>query len=64
MGDDPVDDSALPAEMVVDWIRVYQTPEQYGAGPTSPYIQGATGGGSRQGVMVWGDDFSNGTAVC
>lgn len=62
VGDDPVDDSALPAHMMVDWVRVYQTPEQFGEGSASPYVRNATGGGSRQGVMVWGDDV-NGTEV-
>lgn len=67
MGDGPVDDSVLPAHIAVDWVRVYQTPEHFGAGPDSPYVLNATGGGARQGVLLWGDDFNgtyNGSMVC
>lgn len=62
-----MDDSALPAQLVVDWVRVYQTQEHFGAGPGSPYVRNATGGGARQGVLLWGDEFNemfNGSLVC
>lgn len=70
MGSGPVDDSVLPARMEVDYVRVYQTPEMFeadgggdGDGSRSVYLRDATGGGSRQGVEIWGDGF-NGTEVC
>lgn len=62
MGEEDIDDSVLPATMTVDWVRVYQTPEDYGEGPESVYLGDAIGGGSRQGVLLWEDDF-NGTEV-
>ena len=69
MGSGPVDDSVLPARMEVDYVRVYQTPEMFeddgsgdGDGSRSVYLRDATGGGSRQGVEIWGDEF-NGTEV-
>ena len=62
MGEGSINDSALPATMHVDWVRVYQTPEDFGEGPESVYLGNAVGGGSRQGVLLWGDEF-NGTEV-
>lgn len=62
MGEEAINDSVLPATMTVDWVRVYQTPEDYGKGPESVYLGDAIGGGSRQGVLLWGDEF-NGTEV-
>lgn len=74
MGDGPVDDSALPATMDVDYVRVYQSREMFEddgdggdrgvkvRGSTSVYLRDAKGGGSRQGVEIWGDEF-NGTEV-
>lgn len=70
VGSGPVDDSVLPARMEVDFVRVYQSPEMFeddgsgdGDGSRSVYLRDATGGGSRQGVEIWGDEF-NGTEVC
>lgn len=34
VGEGDVDDSALPADMKVEWVRVYQTPEQSRDNPT------------------------------
>eukprot|EP00752_Nemacystus_decipiens_P012339 g10939.t1 len=69
VGSGPVDDSILPARMEVDYVRVYQSPEMFeddgggnGDGSRSVYLRDATGGGSRQGVEIWGDEF-NGTEL-
>lgn len=69
VGSGAVDDTVLPAEMQVDFVRVYQSPEMSGDdgsgdedGSRSVYLRNATGGGSRQGVEIWGGEF-NGTEV-
>eukprot|EP00903_Cladosiphon_okamuranus_P018231 g16770.t1 len=71
VGSGQVDDSVLPARMEVDFVRVYQSPEMFeddgsgdgdGDGSRSIYLRDATGGGSRQGVEIWGDEF-NGTEL-